>query len=162
MTDTETPTDPAGPAGPYVEPRRTVVIRRIVITLVVLGCVGLLVVAVQNTRRGDTNTDIAQTGGSSSVVEQLIPSNGAATPRQVQIGIDLGTAYDAALVVNDIVIPEDQLEKRPELNQVLFTPGPDKVIKELKAGPNCVEALIRRVDGTPASLNNPKWCFSAL
>jgi hypothetical protein len=137
-------------------------VRRALITLLVLGCIGLLVLAVNNTRRGDTETDVTLSGGASQVVEQLIPGNGAATPRQVQIGIDLGSAYDAALVVNDIVIPEDQLERRPELNQVLFTPGPDKVIKELKAGSNCVEALIRRVDGTPASLNNPKWCFSAL
>ena len=158
MTDTEAPPT----TGPYVEPRRTVMIRRGVITLIVLACIGLLAVAVANTRRGDTETDVIQSGGPARVVEALIPANGAATPRQVQIGIDLGTAYDAALVVNDVVIPEDQLERRPELNQVLFTPGPDKVITELKAGPNCVEALIRRLDGTAASLTNPKWCFSAL
>jgi hypothetical protein len=132
-----------------------------VITLSGLGCIGLLVVAVNSTRRGDTPTDVIQSGGTAQVVEAFIPTNGAATPRQVQVGIDLSSAYDAALVVNEIVIPEDQLERRPELNQVLFTPGPDKVIKELKAGQNCVEALIRRIDGTPAALTNPKWCFSA-
>jgi hypothetical protein len=138
------------------------VIRRLVITLIVIGCCGLLVVAAMNTRRGDTTTDVLQTGGSGRVVEALIPANGAATPRQVQIGIDLGSAYDAQLVVNGVVIPPDQLEKHPELNQVLFTPGPDKVIKVLDAGKNCVKALLFRVDGTPAALNNPEWCFSAL
>jgi predicted short-subunit dehydrogenase-like oxidoreductase (DUF2520 family) len=138
------------------------VIRRLVITLIVIGCCGLLVVAAMNTRRGDTTTDVLQTGGSGRVVEALIPANGAATPRQVQIGIDLGSAYDAQLVVNGVVIPPDQLEKHPELNQVLFTPGPDKVIKVLEAGKNCAKALLFRVDGTPAALNNPEWCFSAL
>jgi hypothetical protein len=158
VTDTETPPT----TGPSVEPRRKVVIRRVIISLVVLGCIALLGVAVANTRRGDTEADIVQSGGAARVVEQFIPANGAATPRQVQIGIDLGDAYDAQLVVNGVVIPPEQLEKRPELNQVLFTPGPDKVIKELKAGTNCVEALIFRIDGTPASLTNPTWCFSAL
>ena len=158
MTDTENPPT----TGPYVEPRRTVLIRRGIITIVVFACIGLLGIAVANTRRGDTETDVIQSGGAARVVEALIPANGAATPRQVQIGIDLGSAYDAQLVVNDIVIPPEQLEKRPELNEVLFTPGPDKVIKELEAGKNCVKALIFRVDGTPAALTNPEWCFSAL
>ena len=158
MTDTETPPT----TGPHVEARRKVVIRRVIITLVVLGCIALLGVAVANTRRGDTETDIVQSGGAAKVVEAFIPTDGAATPRQVQIGIDLGSAYDAQLVVNGIVIPPDQLEKRPELNEVLFTPGPDKVIKELDAGKNCVKALIFRIDGTPAALNDPQWCFSAL
>ena len=145
---------------PLVEERRKIVIRRTVITFIMLLCVAGLVIAVQHTRRGDEEIDI--TGGQSSLVELLTPTNGATlvNQQQAQIGIDLTSAYDANLVINGTLIPEDQLTRRPELNAVYFTPGEGKVIKQLPAGRNTVNALVFRVDGTPGTIPAVTWTFN--
>jgi hypothetical protein len=144
---------------PLVEDSRKTAIRRTVIAFIMLLCIVGLVIAVQHTRRGDEEIDI--TGGQ-TLVELLTPTNGATlvNQQQAQIGIDLTSAYDANLVINGILIPEDQLTRRPELNAVYFTPGEGKVIKQLPPGRNTVNALVFRVDGTPGTIPAVTWTFN--
>ena len=74
---------------------------------------------------------------------------------QAQLLIDLTTNYDASFVINGVTIPDDQLQKRPELNQVIFNPGPGKVVEKFPAGRNCVEADIFRIDGVQEDVPPP-------
>jgi len=149
MTSTSSP--------PPLESPARVVIRRLVILLIVIACIAGMAVAVAHTRRGDVVPTIA---GSPNVVELLAPTPGSTVLSQAQIEIDLTIRYDAHLVVNGVAIPEDQLQRRPELNQVTFTPGKGKVYEQLPAGQNCVQATVFRVDGVNETVPPVSWCFN--
>jgi hypothetical protein len=142
---------------PPLENPRTVIIRRIVITLIVFACIGGMAIAVAHTRRGDEEATIT---GSPNIVQLLAPAQGSSVLSQAQIEIDLTAPYDAHLAINSVPVPEDQLQRHPELNQVIFTPGPGKVFEKLPAGTNCVQATIFRVDGTNESVPPVRWCFN--
>lgn len=132
-----------------VEDPRKVALRRTIIFLIVMACIGGLVLAASRTRRGDEQFNI--TGPTGGVVELLTPRDGdTLVNQQAQIGIDLTTSYDANLVVDGTLIPNDQLIRRPELNAVYFSPGPGKVIEKLPPGRNTVTALVFRLDGQQA------------
>lgn len=134
-------------------------LRRVLTTLVILACIGLLVVAAQHTRRGDTE-DATVSGGEKTVVELLAPTPESSVLSQAQILVDLTTNYKATLTVNSVRVPDDQVVYRPELAQVSFTPGPGKVIERLGGGRNCVEADISRVDGVSEAVPPARWCFN--
>jgi len=142
---------------PPLENPRTVVIRRIAITVIVILCIAGLAVAVAHTRRGDEEFTIT---GSPNIVELLAPPDGSNVLAQAQIEIDLTQRYDAHLSINGVPIPDEQLQKHPELNQVLFTPGPGKVFEKLPSGQNCAQADVFRVDGTNEQVPPVRWCFN--
>ena len=133
-------------------------LRRVLTTLVIIACIGGLVLAVQHTRRADegdpTLTGVSGTGSGSGgdpvatpIIELQAPTPDSAVLSQAQLLIDLSTRYSASFVVNGVTIPDDQLQIRSELNQVIFNPGPGKVIERFPAGRNCVQADIYRIDG---------------
>ena len=153
MSDTTTRQSAPAP----LENPRTVLIRRIVITLIVLACIGGMAVAVSHTQRGDQETTIS---GSPNVVELIVPTAESNVLSQAQIEIDLTSPYDAHLAINGVPVPDDQLQKHPELNQVVFTPGPGKVFEKLPSGRNCVEADVFRLDGSNQAVPPVRWCFN--
>ena len=145
---------------PFESPRRTL-IRRVITTLVIIACIGLLVVAAQRTERGDK--DEPKFGSDSSeteIVELRAPRDGENVLAQAQILIDLNFKYDAGLSVNNVEIPTDQLQKSRELATVAFTPGPGKVFERLPQGRVCATANIFRVDGTQEDPRTETWCFN--
>jgi hypothetical protein len=167
MTQTQSPSPDRPPDGKernaLGETRQRVLVRRVIIVVIVLGCVAGLAVAAARTRRGDDElvTSGSDASGRPSIVEVLQPADGdTLVNQQAQVGIDLTTPYDATLLVNNVQIPEDQLLRRPELSAVYFTPGAGKVIEQLPAGKNCVTAVVRRVDGTPETVAPITWCFN--
>ncbi|HEY2814470.1 MAG TPA: hypothetical protein VGJ03_13470 [Acidimicrobiales bacterium] len=139
-----------------MDPRR-ILIRRIVISVIVVACIAGLALAVAHTRRGDEDTTVS---GSPNVVQLLVPPDGSNVLSQAQVEIDLTSLYDAHLAINAVPIPDDQLQKHPELNQVVFTPGAGKVFEKLPSGRNCVEASIFRVDGSNEQVPPVRWCFN--
>ncbi|HEV3226023.1 MAG TPA: hypothetical protein VGZ52_04290 [Acidimicrobiales bacterium] len=139
-------------------PRRRL-IRRIITTIVIIACIGGLVVAAHRTARGDKD-EPTFTGVSTAVVQLQAPAPDSSVLSQAQLLIDLSSPYDATFVVNGVLIPDDQLQKRPELNQVIFNPGKGKVIEKWGAGRNCVEADIFRIDGTQQDVPPVRWCFN--
>ena len=134
-------------------------LRRLVILVVVLACVGGLALAVQHTRRGDE--EIAITGGNVTV-ELLTPTqNQTQVNQQAQVGIDLTFGYDVeSLVINGTVIPEDQLQRFPDLAAAYFQPGPGKVLEQLPAERVCATASIRTVANTGKQVQPVSWCFN--
>jgi hypothetical protein len=142
-----------------IESPRHTLIRRVLTTLVIAACIVGLVVMVQHTQRGDKD-EPKFTGQSKAVVELKAPAPESNVLSQAQLLIDLTTNYDSSFVVNGVLIPDDQLQKRPELNQVIFSPGPGKVIEKFPAGRNCVEATIFRIDGVQEDVPATRWCFN--
>jgi hypothetical protein len=142
-----------------IESARHTLIRRVLTTLVIAACMVGLVVMVQHTQRGDKD-EPKFTGQTKTVVELQAPAPDSSVLSQAQLLIDLTTSYDASFVVNGVLIPDDQLQKRPELNQVIFSPGPGKVIEKFPAGRNCVDANIFRLDGVQEDVPATHWCFN--
>ena len=136
-------------------------LRRVLTTLVIIACIAGLVIAAQHTQRGDKE-DAATVSGkvSKTIIELVAPTAESNVLSQAQLLIDLTTSYDASFVVNGVTIPDDQLQKRPELNQVIFNPGPGKVVEKFPAGRNCVEADIFRIDGAQEDVTPARWCFN--
>jgi hypothetical protein len=137
-------------------------LRRVLTTLVILACFGGLIIAAQHTERGDKDepTFTGTGSGSATIIELEAPTPESSVLSQAQLLIDLTASYDASFVVNGVTIPDDQLQKRPELSQVIFSPGPGKVIEKFPAGRNCVEADIYRIDGVEEDVPAARWCFN--
>jgi hypothetical protein len=159
MTQTKTPP----PRNALGETRRHIVVRRVIITIVVLACIIGFAFAASHTRRGDDDLVTSGSDGltGAGIVEVLQPRDGdTLVNQQAQVGIDLATPYTAYLIVNGTQIPDAQLLKRPELSAVYFTPGEGKVITALRAGRNCVQAVFSRIDGTLETVQPVTWCFN--
>jgi hypothetical protein len=133
-------------------------LRRVLTTLVILACIGLLIVAAQHTRRGDTE-DATTTGGN-SVVQLMQPTPESSVLSQAQVLIYLTVNYKAHLSINSVSIPDEQTVYKPELVEVSFLPGPGKVLERLPQGRNCVRADISRVDGVSEVVPPASWCFN--
>jgi hypothetical protein len=137
-------------------------VRRVLTTFAIIACIGGLALAVQHTQRGDKEDAITVSGAKASktVVELLAPMPESNVLSQAQLLIDLTTNYDASFVINGVTIPDDELQRRPELNQVIFNPAPGKTVEKFPAGRNCVEADIYRVDGAEEDIPPARWCFN--
>ncbi len=68
--------------------------------------------------------------------------DGAEALSQTQIAIDLAPGYDGRLVVNSVEIPDEDVDKDSNLNQIVFVPDEGKAVEELPSGQEtCVLAL---------------------
>lgn len=138
--------DALAPETPDPTPTRSPWLRRALIAALLLGAVAVLVLGGR-----DADTDGISTDRDPAIVSQF-PMPGATALRQTEIGVMLKAGYDGRLVVNDIEIPEEQMEGaidpnsvtpeelrrygiRPNnRNSVFFKPGPGKVLTELPNG----------------------------
>ena len=91
-----------------------------------------------------------------------IPPRNSEILRQDVTGVDLRPGWTGVLIVNDVEIPEDQLDldNLESLGQVLFTPGDGKAVERYEAGENCVTAVVWRVEESRANSRNVDWCFN--
>lgn len=79
--------------------------------------------------------------------------------RQTEIFAELEGTFTGTLAVNDVIIPDDQLDVIEGLNRFSFTPGAGKEIEQLPAGRTCASITYRRKlapDDVPGSF---RWCF---
>lgn len=131
-------------------------LRRAVIAVVVVGCLVLIVVAA---RLADTGSDtgFAEDG---TAFERLIPQSGAEILRQDDVGIDLAPGFTAALIVNGVEIPTDQVAVRQGIDEYLYKGGDGDGIVEFQAGQNCVTAIVWPVDQTREAGRDVSWCFN--
>ena len=125
-------------------------LRRIVLTVLVLGALAGLVVAGRLTVRNGGADDIAITGADDAV-EALIPGRDAETLSQTEIGIDLAAGWTGTLRLNGEEVDAQRVDA---LNQLLYRP-PDG----LDSGRNCVTAAIYRSSESPEAARAVTWCF---
>jgi hypothetical protein len=94
------------------------------------------------------------------LVEQTIPSEGAEILQQQQIGIDLGGVYRVeAFYVDGLLLEEEDLIRREELNQVFFQPGDDTPFDVLPEGRVCARADVARIENRADVIRSVEWCF---
>ncbi|MGQ0430831.1 MAG: hypothetical protein ACT452_00325 [Microthrixaceae bacterium] len=132
---------------------------QLAVTAAVLLAVGALAAGIMATETGDGDTVLVN--GRPDVVERYIPRGGDEALQQAEIGIDLAPGHEAALILNGVSIPTDELRIVREQNQVFFAPGAGRTFAALPSGRNCVTAIVwRSADGrgTPSDLSFP-WCF---
>lgn len=162
-------------------------VRRLLIGLAVVVCAAVVVVGAASVREVDSEGDVieerddpneveisgdsslvaehppgAALGGpsESEIVEQTIPAEGAEILRQAQIGIDLGAVYDVrSLSVQGVAVPEEELIRRPELNQVFFQPAEGFTFESLPAGRVCARADVVRLSEPDDVIRAVEWCF---
>lgn len=149
-------TEPAAPQTPIAPSSLRY---RVIMTLAVLAAGAALFAGIHATNTGDANPVIVN--GRPDVVEHFIPPEGVQALHQSEVGIDLTAGYEGALLINGVAIPDDELRRVPEQNQVFFLPGPDRAFEALAAGRNCVTAIVwkssvGRSGGSDLSFN---WCF---
>jgi hypothetical protein len=134
---------------------------KLVASLLVTAAVAAFVAAYLSAREGG-NDPILSAGGAGEIVEALIPRRDTQVPQQTTVGIDLVTGWEGTLVLNGTEIPKDQLTLTPELGLIQFTPAKGKAVEELRAGRNCVTAIVWPIaQGREAARNIP-WCFEVV
>jgi hypothetical protein len=136
--------------------------RRVVISVLLAGCLALFVWGLSATR--PTTTAVIYTD---RAVLALEPQPGALALRQERIGVTLGSEFTLAqsttsgLAVNGTGIPEDQIEVVPGLNEFFYTPGPGKEVASLPPGRNCTTIVIRQVTDPSDTGHRFSWCFNS-
>ena len=76
------------------------------------------------------------TGNRPDEVLDVTPAEADHVIPQNSVGYRLKTDFVGQLVLNDRLIPDDQVEGDPGLNIVTFEPGPGKEFRELPKGAN--------------------------
>ena len=136
--------------------------RRIVISLLLAGCLALFAWGLSTTR--PANTPVIYTD---PAVVTLEPQQGALALRQERIGVTLTSDTTLAqtttsgLSIDGIGIPQDQIEVVPGLNQYFYTPGPGQEVATLPPGRNCVTIVIKRVTDPTDNGHRFGWCFNS-
>jgi hypothetical protein len=96
-----------------------------------------------------------------AAVQFVEPASGDLDLRQGRIGADLATGYIGVLLVDTVEIPEDQLERIDALNQVFYTPGPEKETGALRPGRHTATVVFWRIGSTrEAGTRSYTWTFN--
>jgi hypothetical protein len=139
---------------------------KLTITALIASAAVLIGIAVWATDT-ENEDEVAVSGGGEApsggpVVEQTTPRDGSEALSQTQIGIDLAPGYDGRLVVNSVEVPDEDVDKDTNLNQIVFVPSEGKAVEELPSGQEtCVLALywpLAEGEGGAGS-GSYRWCF---
>ncbi len=86
-----------------------------------------------------------------------------AQARQVAIMADLAPGYDGVLSINDVTIPENQLEPDDGNNRLIYRVGPGKAVTALNQRENCASITYWLAQDGPSSAGPAyRWCFNVI
>ena len=131
-------------------------LRRLLAAIAILVAGVVLVIGFQVANVGEPDDAVVVSG---DAVDALVPRPESEILRQEPVGVDLAVGYLAALAVNGIEIPDDQLQVNAPLGEYLFEVGEGKAIEDFIAGENCVTATYWRVSETRNDGRQVTWCF---
>jgi hypothetical protein len=131
--------------------------RRLLILIVAVASITAIVFAAQLAQTGDDGNELVLSGQD---VERLIPARNSEILAQESVGIDLAPGFTAVLLLNGVEIPEDQLNRRTGVDEILYRPADDDAAVEYEAGENCLVALVWPVDRTRFEARSVSWCFN--
>jgi hypothetical protein len=143
--------DPVTPAPPGKSIWRLVIVAAIVLVVVNLA----VILAV--------NSDTSDPEGNRlpNEIEAVSPEPAAVADRRIAITADLRDDLTGVLVIDNVRIPEDQLDPISQ-GIITFRPGPDRTFNEFEAGVHTVQVLYWPADEpepeTPGSFG---WTFRA-
>lgn len=138
---------------------RTVLLRRLVLTVLIVGSLaGIGLAGTMAVTGSDTAED-----GLPAFVDRVFPLPGAEVPRQSLVGIDVAEGFDAYLVVNgnELRTTDDGLIRDLGTGVVQFQPAPGMVIEAFEPGENCVLAFVWNQLEQETSAVAVPWCFEA-
>lgn len=133
--------------------------RNTIVTVLIVGALVGIFYTGKNATTGMNNTS----QNLPNSVERLLPASGDEVLRQAQVGLDLAEGYKATLTINgtEIRSAKDGLITDLGTGQVLFQPGPEKVITTLNSGQNCVIAMVWDELELESTATPVSWCFDA-
>jgi hypothetical protein len=95
-------------------------------------------------------------------IESISPERGELVGLVDDVTVNLLDSYTGVLVIDGVEIPEDQLDRVPELGIITFRPGPGKDITKLRTGENTAEVLYwLRTKDRPEHPARFGWSFRA-
>jgi hypothetical protein len=128
-------------------------VRRVVISLIVVGALVGIGVAISTTPRPKPEP-VAQG------VDRVYPLQGDLDLRQVKIGAILRPGYDGSLQLDGAVIPDSDLYREPALYQIELRPEKDSVFADLKPGRHCAVIEFWPVAIGRQASSSQQWCFN--
>jgi hypothetical protein len=147
------PRPPRSPRAPlFRHPGRVAIVA---IALILVLNLGIVLLATSDTTPGGQRA-------LPNDVESISPERGQLTGPIDDVTVDLLDNLTGVLVIDGVEIPEDQLDRVPELGIVSFRPGPGKDITRFRAGDNTVSVLYwPRTKSRPANPPRFGWRFRA-
>ena len=138
------------------------------VLVIVLGILVVLNLAFFLGREQDSSEEGTDT--LPSTVENVTPARGSTTGLITDVIADLRAGLTGVLIIDDLCIPEDQLDVDPSLGTVAFRPGPDKEFENFEPGNHEVVVVYREstdteppnpCDASVAGLSAARWSFRA-
>jgi hypothetical protein len=141
-------------------------LRRVFIVLLLIAAAWFFVIATKHGQHG--NADVP--GAPPGLIQVPVP--GARVLRQSEVGAQLEPGFDGRLVINGTRIPEDQMvgaldpgsstAKRYGIRpnnkeQVLFLPGPHKVLTEFPPGPVTIQLTFWKIEQGQKDSQTISW-----
>jgi hypothetical protein len=130
---------------------------KIVKRVVLPGLVLIIAVAVFAATQLGGGRTIPETPG----IVALVPGPGDKVLMQNKVGVVVSPEYGANLEVNGVDIPAGQIEAPLNPGELLFQPGPGKVLRSLEPENNCVTARVWLLVEGPERASVRTWCFRA-
>jgi len=109
-------------------------------------------------------TDDGSVRSAEEGLEAVQPVNRAeAQARQTAVVADLAPGYLGVLTINDVTIPDNQLEPDDGNNRIIFRPGPGKALTQLNGRENCASVTYWKAsDGASTAGPAYRWCFNVI
>ena len=136
-------TPPALPAASPTSPtRRRLDWWKLISGLLVIGAIGGII-AVFAGYKGEQESVLPR------VIEALSPTPGSpVVPSQSTVSADLVDGWNAALKIDGVELPPDQLTTIAAQQLFSFTPGPEKEIRRFKGGEHIATVVFWPITGT--------------
>jgi len=126
------------------------------VTVVVLLAAGAVIALAAQTR-GEPAPTLLPSG-----LRSVVPAEGAQSPRQGPIGVNMGPGWEVSLTVNDVSIPDEQLTTGTrQLGEFLYSPRPGNAVPDIQPGRNCASMRAINIvdeDVDPIAFS---WCWTA-
>jgi len=94
-------------------------------------------------------------------IAQLVPGPGDKVLLQNKVGVVVEPGWDASVVINGTAVPSTQIDAPLNPGEVIFQPGPGKVIEQLLPDRNCATVQVWRQADGPGQATSRTWCFRA-
>jgi hypothetical protein len=128
-----------------------------IVAIALIAVLNLVVILLAN-----TDTSVPGTKDLPVTIESVSPAPGEITGLIDDVTVDLRDDLTGVLVIDGIEIPEDQLERTPELGIVTFRPGPGKELTQFRGGTNTVVVYYwPSTKDRPAHPSVHSWSFRA-
>jgi hypothetical protein len=139
-------------------PRRRAVRHPVRLAIVVVGLLAVANLAILLVSTSDTSV-----GGRRPLpfdVETIAPERGALVGPRVTVSADLRDSLTGVLLIDGVEVPEDQLERLPEIGLMSFRPGEDRDLTKFDAGLHTVVVQYwPRNETRPDRPSSYSWSF---